>query len=360
MSEHAGQVNEPRKLRSRGSRRVRLLRKAMVTVDRRKATGLPPGSESLARTQSSSTREPGDLGEATPLMVGGRQGWEGEEPQATPGCSEKSDEPIVPEKQPNTRVTPVEAVEGRGEANGKSARGNAAGTLSPETRGHATVRIGERARRCKGERFTNLFSHLRVALLREAYYQIKRRAAPGIDGETWSSYGDGLEERLRDLESRLHCGRYRPQPVRRVRIPKGDGRTRPLGIPTLEDKIVQQAARTLLEPIYENSEFLGFSYGFRPGRSPHRAIEALKEALKRKVDWVLDADIRSFLDPSSYCTLFHERSSKRLGCVAFTLILKPFRLPRHMCTASSSPRFTRCNTVWRETPSTLVASIIGM
>ena len=264
--------------------------------DTRNAPNLLPGSESLACMHLSSAREPGDLGVASPLMVDGRQEWEGEKPQATTVSSEESDEPIVPEKQPNTEVTPVEEVEGRGEANGKSETGNAAGTRRPETRGHVTTRIGERARRIKGERFTNLFSHLRIDLLREAYYRLKKQAAPGVDGETWSSYGNGLEERLRDLEERLHRGRYRPQPVRRVHIPKGDGRTRPLGIPSLEDKVVQQAARMLLEPIYENSGFLDISYGFRPGRSPHRALDALKEALKGRVDWVLDADIRSFFD----------------------------------------------------------------
>jgi group II intron reverse transcriptase/maturase len=121
-----------------------------------------------------------------------------------------------------------------------------------------------------------------------------------VDGETWDTYAEKLGERLRDLRDRVHRGSYHPHPVRRVNIPKADGGTRPLGIPALEDKVVQQAVRMLLEPIYE-ATFLGFSYGFRPGRSQHRALDALAEAMERKVTWVLDADIRSFFD-----TIDHE------------------------------------------------------
>jgi group II intron reverse transcriptase/maturase len=134
-----------------------------------------------------------------------------------------------------------------------------------------------------------------VPLLKEAYGRLNKDAAAGVDGVTWRGYGENLDARLRDLQDRVHRGSYHPQPVRRVHIPKGDGRTRPLGIPALEDKIVQQAVRMLLEPIYEH-EFLGFSYGFRPGRSQHKALDALSVALMRKVNWVLDADIRAFYD----------------------------------------------------------------
>jgi group II intron reverse transcriptase/maturase len=157
------------------------------------------------------------------------------------------------------------------------------------------VRIGERAKQQKGEPFTNLLSHIKQPLLKQAYLRLRKEAAAGVDGETWSSYGENLDARLLDLQDRVHRGGYHPPPVRRVHIPKGDGRTRPLGIPTLEDKILQQAVRMLLEPIYEN-EFLGFSYGFRPGRNQHAALDALYVALHRRVSWVLDADIRSFFD----------------------------------------------------------------
>jgi group II intron reverse transcriptase/maturase len=156
-------------------------------------------------------------------------------------------------------------------------------------------RIGKRAKEREGERFNNLFAAMKVPLLKEAYQRLRKHAAPGVDGVTWEEYGERLDDRLLDLQDRIHRGSYHPQPVRRVHIPKGDGRTRPLGIPTLEDKIVQQAVRMVLEPIYE-SMFLGFSYGFRRGRSQHDALNALAVALDRKVNWVLDADIRSFFD----------------------------------------------------------------
>jgi group II intron reverse transcriptase/maturase len=138
---------------------------------------------------------------------------------------------------------------------------------------------------------------MKAPLLKEAYVRLRKDAATGIDGETWAAFGEGLDERLRDLEGRVQRGSYHPQPVRRVYIPKADGRKRPLGIPAIEDKVVQQAARMLMEPVYEKGAFLGFSYGFRPGRSPHRALDALYVAIDhRKVNWVLDADIRAFFD----------------------------------------------------------------
>ncbi len=156
-------------------------------------------------------------------------------------------------------------------------------------------RIGERAKKEKGEQFTNLLSHIKVPLLRQAYMRLRKDAAVGVDGVTWNGYGQDLEAKLLDLQDRVQRGAYHPPPVRRVHIAKGDGRTRPLGIPTLEDKLLQEAVRMLLQPIYE-SEFVGFSYGFRPGRSQHMALDALYVALHRKVNWVLDADIRSFFD----------------------------------------------------------------
>jgi RNA-directed DNA polymerase len=131
--------------------------------------------------------------------------------------------------------------------------------------------------------------------MKEAYQRLRRNAAAGVDEVTWSEYGERLDERLVDLENRVHRGSYHPQPVRRVLIAKGDGKMRPLGIPALEDKIVQQAARMMLEPILE-AEFIGLSYGFRPKRSAHDALDALAEAIDRKVNWVLDADIQSFFD----------------------------------------------------------------
>jgi group II intron reverse transcriptase/maturase len=135
-----------------------------------------------------------------------------------------------------------------------------------------------------------------VDTLREAYFSLKRTASAGIDGETWKHYGEDLEENLLDLSARLKRGAYRAKPVRRTYIPKADGRQRPLGVPALEDKIVQGAAVMVLNAIYETS-FLGFSYGYRPNRNPHQALDALYVGmLTRKVNWVLDADIRGFFD----------------------------------------------------------------
>jgi hypothetical protein len=152
------------------------------------------------------------------------------------------------------------------------------------------------ARERKQEQFTALLHHLTVELLRESYYALKRNAAPGVDGMRWDEYENGLEDRLSDLHGRVHRGAYRAQPSRRVYIAKADGRQRPLGIAALEDKIVQQAVVTILNEIYE-VDFRGFSYGFRPGRSPHQALDALNAGIRRKrVNWILDADIRGFFD----------------------------------------------------------------
>jgi len=145
-------------------------------------------------------------------------------------------------------------------------------------------------------KFTALLHHLTVDLLRESFYSLKRKAAPGVDGVTWQEYESGLEDRLVDLRGRVHGGAYRAQPSRRVYIQKEDGRQRPLGVAALEDKIVQQAVVTILNEIYEE-DFLGFSYGFRPGRGQHDALDALSYALlKKKVNYILDADIRGFFD----------------------------------------------------------------
>ncbi len=145
-------------------------------------------------------------------------------------------------------------------------------------------------------KFTALLHHLTATLLRDSFYALKRRAAPGVDGVPWREYETGLEDRLIDLHSRIHRGAYRAQPSRRVYIPKSDGRQRPLGVAALEDKIVQQAVLTILNQIYE-VDFRGFSYGFRPGRSQHRALDALYMAITRKkVNWVLDCDVRNFFD----------------------------------------------------------------
>jgi retron-type reverse transcriptase len=167
--------------------------------------------------------------------------------------------------------------------------------------------VRERARKNKQERFTALLHHVTPNLLRESFYALKRKAAPGVDGVTWQEYAIGLEDRLRDLHSRVHRGSYRPQPSKRRWILKANGKQRPLGIAALEDKVVQQAMVTVLNAIYEE-DFRGFSYGFRPGRSQHMALDALYVAIKRrKVNWILDLDLKSFLDPASYYPLVTEK-----------------------------------------------------
>ena len=156
--------------------------------------------------------------------------------------------------------------------------------------------VRKAARENKEMKFTALLHHLTVDLLRESFYSLKRKAAPGVDGVTWQEYEDGLDDRLTDLHGRVHRGAYRAKPSRRVYIEKEDGRQRPLGVAAVEDKTVQHAVVTILNQIYEE-DFLGFSYGFRPGRNQHQALDALSYALlKKKVNYVLDADIRGFFD----------------------------------------------------------------
>lgn len=210
----------------------------------------------------------------------------------------QSDRPIVPTKSPNNAERSVaEGMEGRGLAKGNPRQQNAPRTLGRDGALSALERVREAAERDKQVRFTALLHHIyNVEHLRAAYYALKRDAAPGIDGETWEHYGEALEANLADLSGRLKRGAYRAKPVKRAYIPKADGRQRPLGIPTLEDKIVQRTAVEVLNAIYE-TDFLGFSYGFRPKRSPHQALDALYAGLlTEKVNWVLDADIRGFFE----------------------------------------------------------------
>src|SRR5271165_1720895 len=209
---------------------------------------------------------------------------------------EKSDCAVLPVNRPNKgRQLPAEAGEGRAQMKENIDPPH----MLPTQRGKGVsqgldgVRKAARERK---QRFTALLHHLNIDLLRDSFYALKRQASPGVDGVTWQEYETGLEDRLTDLHSRIHRRAYRAKPSRRVYIEKADGRQRPLGIAALEDKIVQQAVVTVLNQIYEE-DFLGFSYGFRPGRSQHQALDALSYALRyKKVSYVLDADIRGFFD----------------------------------------------------------------
>src|SRR5580658_5467310 len=214
---------------------------------------------------------------------------------------EESDRAIVPMRLANKEAKALtELVEGRVRTKENKAELNTQPTQSGERVSQGLGGARQAARERKQEKFTALLHHLTVDLLRESYYALKRNASPGVDGVSWREYEDGVEARLSDLHGRVHRGAYRAQPSRRVYIPKADGRQRPLGIASLEDKIVQHAIAAILNQIYE-VDFRGFSYGFRPGRSPHQALDALNVGIQRKrVNWILDADIRGFFDNMSH------------------------------------------------------------
>jgi hypothetical protein len=204
---------------------------------------------------------------------------------------------VVPTKQPNkSETSPAEAAEGRPPTKENTPKPNPYRTPTRESGPSGMERVREAARQDGKLKFTALLHHVSIDLLRESYYSLKKKAAPGVDGMTWQEYGQDLEARLRDLHGRVHRGSYHAQPSRRVWIPKADGRQRPLGIAALEDKVVQHAVGTVLNQIWEE-DFLGFSYGFRPGRGQQDALDALWVGIVRKsVNWILDLDIRSFLD----------------------------------------------------------------
>jgi group II intron reverse transcriptase/maturase len=211
--------------------------------------------------------------------------------------SEESDSGVLPMNRSNKGGKPLaEGEEGRPLVKENIHQSSTHSTQSGTRVSLGLAGVRKAAKGKKGMKLTALLHHLTVGLLRDGFYALKRKAAPGVDGVTWEGYESGLEDRLIDLHSRVHRGAYRALPSRRVYIPKPDGRQRPLGVAALEDKIVQHAVVTILSQIYEE-DFRGSSYGFRPGRSQHQALDALHVALTRKkVDFVLDADIRGFFD----------------------------------------------------------------
>jgi RNA-directed DNA polymerase len=214
----------------------------------------------------------------------------------------KSDACIVPKKLPNKGRgnLAAEVVEERRAIKGNAVRPAMPRTQSRESMSPGLQRVRTAARKDTDARFTSLLHHVTVSELKDSYLALKRQAAAGVDGVTWSEYKKNLDQRLADLHKRVHDGTYRALPSRRVYIPKPDGRKRPLGIAALEDKIVQHAVGKVLSAIYEE-DFLGFSYGFRPGRGQHDALDALFVGLSRKkVNWVLDADIKGFFDAISH------------------------------------------------------------
>jgi RNA-directed DNA polymerase len=252
-------------------------------------------------------------------------GGPGKAKRRTPGAStgEKSDALVLPGKPSNKGDQPAEMVEGR-----SAAKGNAEQDPAPRTQSRTSrVSMGlegvrQAARRNRRLRFTALLHHITPQLLMDSFYSLQRNAAAGVDGVTWREYEKILPQRVTEVHRRIHSGAFRATPSRRVYIPKADGRQRPLGIASIEDKIVQQAVVTVLSAIYEG-DFLGFSYGFRPGRGQHDALDALTVGIKgRSVNWIVDADIRSFLDSYTQCSY---GCSNRPGGGSTTLIRKPLR-----------------------------------
>lgn len=210
----------------------------------------------------------------------------------------ESDSPIVPAKLPNEADKTVEEeVEERGLTKGNSSKQNISRTQGRISMQHELERVRQAAKKNKELRLNALYHHVyNINTLREAYYSIRKYAAKGVDGVTWSDYGKNLEENLKSLSMRLKNGAYRAKPSLRVYVPKTDGTKRPIGIMALEDKIVQRATTEVLNKIYE-SDFCGFSYGFRPGKGPHNALDALCVGIeKKKINWILDADICSYFD----------------------------------------------------------------
>jgi RNA-directed DNA polymerase len=238
-----------------------------------------------------------ETSETPAVKPGSRTVGEGDSHTAHVNVPEESHDGIVPMNHSNKDEGPLaENEEGRPSIKENAGQPHTYPTQSGDRVSQGLAGVRKAAREHKEMRFTALLHHLTIDLLRESFYSLKRKAAPGVDGVTWHEYETGLEQRLIDLHGRVHRGAYRALPSRRVYIQKEDGHQRPLGVAALEDKVVQQAVVTILNQIYEE-DFLGFSYGFRPGRSQHDALDALSYALlKKKVNYIVDADIRGFFD----------------------------------------------------------------
>lgn len=260
---------------------------------------------------------PFDAAESKTLSMRGnsmrenREGPETPSPDGGVGRSEKAErlksdmhvsgnshDLIVPTKRANKvgQQAAAESAEERRATKGNDLAVGRAPDSGPGNRVDRLEGVRQAARKDKKSRFTALLHHVTPQLLQESFFKLKQEAAPGVDDVTCDEYAFGLYKRIADLHNRVHSGTYRAKPSKRAWIPKADGRLRPLGIAALEDKIVQQAVKTVLEAIFEE-EFLGFSYGFRPGRNQHNALDALWVGItQRQVSWVLDADIRGFFD----------------------------------------------------------------
>jgi RNA-directed DNA polymerase len=256
-----------------------------------------PAQSKTPRTSGSIMHENRETWSASATQCGGRPVGEGDSRKTHGHVGQESDSGVVPMKGSNKGGQPTaESLEGRSETKENVQQSHMRPTQGGPRVSQGLAGVRRTAKERKQEKFTALLHHLDIGLLRDCFYSIKRSAAAGVDEVTWKVYAQGLEDRLRDLHDRVHRGAYRAQPSRRVYILKSDGRQRPLGVAVLEDKIVQQAVTRILNQIYE-TDFQGVSYGFRPGRSQHQALDALSVGIERKkVNWILDLDIRGFFD----------------------------------------------------------------
>src|ERR1700687_4996499 len=238
---------------------------------------------------------------------------EGEEPQPMMHERGKSDSAVRAVKPANkAERSAAELVEQRAGTKGNADQQSTRRAQERASVSQALGRIRQAAKQRKKEKFTTLFHHISVGLLRLAFFEIKKDAAPGVDGLTWQDYEADLDRNIEDLHDRVHSGAYRAQPSRRLYIPKPDGRQRPIAIAALEDKIVQRATAAVLNTIYEG-DFLGFSYGLRPKRSQHDALDALVVGItSTKVNWILEVDVRSFFDEVSQSWLMRFLTRLRL------------------------------------------------
>jgi len=169
-------------------------------------------------------------------------------------------------------------------------------------------RIMNAAQKHMGDPLVSLHHHMDLNWLHEAFRRVREDASPGVDGQTVSGYSDGLTGKLKELMERAKGGRYKPPPVKRAWVPKNQNEDRPIGLPTVEDKILQRAVAMILEPVYEQ-DFLPFSYGFRPGRSTHQALSYLhQQCYEQKVQWILEVDLRKYFD-----TVGHRQMLELLG-----------------------------------------------
>jgi len=211
----------------------------------------------------------------------------------------ESDGSIIPLNPTNKGGTepPAESAEERGPARRNPDQPNLHRTPKPESRRSRGLRgVREATGKDRSLKFTALLHHINIELLTSSFYDLKKKAAAGVDGVSWHEYEQDLENRIADLHGRIHRGAFRAKPSKRVYIEKTDGRQRPLGIPSLADTIIQHAVRMILQCIYEE-DFLDFSYGFRPRRSQQQALDSLSVGVtEKRVNWVLDADIEGFFD----------------------------------------------------------------